>query len=35
MKEEIYDDHPIGQQMRLTNNRKGKFGFFVNPKVDH
>lgn len=26
VKEETYDDHPIGQQMRLTDNRKSKFG---------
>lgn len=25
VKEEIYDDHPIGQHMRLTDDRKGKF----------
>lgn len=27
VKEETYDEHPIGQQMRLTDNRKSKFGF--------
>lgn len=26
VKEEIYDDHPIGQHMNFTDNRKGKFG---------
>lgn len=26
VKEETYGDHPIGQHMRLTDNRKGKFG---------
>lgn len=26
VKEETYDDHPIGQHMSFTDNRKGKFG---------
>lgn len=24
IKEEMFDDHPLGQQMQLTDNRKGK-----------
>lgn len=26
VKEETYDDHPIGQHMSFTDNRKSKFG---------
>lgn len=26
VKEELYDDHPIGQQMRMTDNGKSKYG---------
>lgn len=27
VKEETYDDQPIGQHLRLTDNRKRKIGF--------
>lgn len=33
VKEETYDDHPIGQQMRLTDNRKGRYINKKNPKI--
>ncbi len=33
VKEETYDDLPIGLQMRLTDNQKSKFGLKKTPVV--